>query len=129
MPGNKNQKYYLISGNENVNIQPQETKPFGRERLDLSRSALSSQPKGSSTCLKAERATRLQNYSLHTLFDEGCIEINLLFFSMRSSFSHRGGKTHVYSLCLRVLVEVGGSWFTLLNAISFLFNRGVLVPT
>jgi hypothetical protein len=28
--------------------------PFGSERLDMSRSALSSQPKGSSTCLKAE---------------------------------------------------------------------------
>ena len=80
VPGNKNQKYYLISGNENENIQPQETK-----------------------------TPRLQNYSLHTLFDEGCIEINLLFFSMRSSFSHRGGKTHVYSLCLPAIVPICGT--------------------
>jgi len=29
-------------------------RPFGPERLDMSRSALSSQPKGSSTCLTAE---------------------------------------------------------------------------
>jgi len=69
VPGNKNQKYYLISGNENENIQPQETK-----------------------------TPRLQNYSLHTLFDEGCIEINLLFFQCVLPF-HIGGVKLMYILC------------------------------
>jgi len=41
-----------------------DTKPFGGEPLD---------PELAAEGLKAERALRLENYSLHTLFDEGHI--------------------------------------------------------
>ena len=37
-----------------LNVEPDSAEPFGPERLDLSHSALSSWPKGSSTGLTAE---------------------------------------------------------------------------
>ena len=49
-----NALYIHRSGTFQNGEKPLGPEPFGSERLDMSRSALSSQPKGSSTCLKAE---------------------------------------------------------------------------